>query len=86
MYQPNIRPYHENSHIAKTFYMYTKNDKAFLPEPSRAATHDLTLADELSVELGSVEREVNVKVDAVECALRCVHTLKIFFEVLSREI
>lgn len=53
-----------------------------LSEPSRAATHDFTLANELGVEFGAVEREIDVEVYAVESSLRCVHALKIFFEVL----
>lgn len=54
-----------------------------LPESRSAATHDLALADELGVEFGAVEREVNVKVDAVKSALRGIHAFKILFEVLS---
>ena len=54
-----------------------------LPESSCAATHDFALADELGVEFGAVEREVDVEVDAVESALRGVHAFKVFFEVLS---
>ena len=59
---------------------------AFLPESSRAATHDLALADELGVELGAVEGEVDIEVDAVESALRRVHALEVFLEVLSAEV
>jgi hypothetical protein len=59
------------------------DDTTCLPKSSCAATHDFTLADELGIEFGSVEREVNVKVDTVERALGCVHALKVFFEVLS---
>ena len=51
-------------------------------KPRRATTHDLALADELGVELGSVEREVDVKVYAIEGALRGVHALKVLFEIL----
>jgi len=57
-----------------------------LPKPGRAATHDLALADELGVELGAVEREVYVKVDAVKSALRGVHALKVLFEIFAREV
>ena len=57
-----------------------------LSEPRRATTHDLALADKLGVELGSVEREVDVEVYAVEGALWGVHTLEVLFEVLPREI
>jgi hypothetical protein len=68
------------SFITRTLFLTTRN---YLPEPSRAATHDFTLANELGVELGTVEREVNVKVHTVKRALGCVHTFKVFFEVLS---
>lgn len=61
-------------------------DKIILPEPCRAAAHDLALAHELGVELGTVEREVDVKVHAVEGALWSVHALKVLFEVLAAEI
>ena len=53
-----------------------------LSEASSAAAHDLALADELGVEFGSVEREVNVKVDAVESTLRGIHAFEVLFEVL----
>lgn len=57
-----------------------------LLEPRRAAAHDLSLAHELGVEFRSVQREVDVKVHAVERALRRVHPLKVLLEVLAREI
>ena len=60
--------------------------KTQLSEPRCAATHDLALADKLGVELGSVEREVDVEVYAVEGALWGVHALEVFFEVLPREV
>jgi hypothetical protein len=44
------------------------------------------LADQLGVELGTVQREVNVKVDTVEGALRCVHALEVLLEVLATEV
>ena len=50
-----------------------------LPEPGRAATHDLALAHELSIELRTVQREVDVEVDAVEGTLRGVHAFEILF-------
>jgi hypothetical protein len=53
-----------------------------LPESRRAATHDLALADQFSVELGSVKREVDVEVNAVEGSLGSVHALKVFLEIL----
>jgi hypothetical protein len=57
-----------------------------LPEPGCAATHDLSLAHKLSVELGTVQCEVDIEVDTVEGTLGRVHALKVLFEVLAREI
>lgn len=57
-----------------------------LPEAGAAATHNLALADQLGAKLGAVEGQVNVKVDTVEGALRRVHALKVFFEVLARQV
>ena len=57
-----------------------------LPKASRAATHDLALADELGVEFGTVERKVDVKVDTVEGSLRSVHTFEVLFEVFAGEV
>lgn len=59
-------------------------DKGRLSKPSRAAAHNLTLADELSVELGSVEGKIDVEVHTVERALRSVHPLKVLLEILTR--
>jgi hypothetical protein len=66
--------------LIEPFFSQQEN---YLPEPSCAATHDFTLANELGVELGAIEREVNVKVDAVKSALGRVHAFKVFFEVFS---
>ncbi len=52
-----------------------------LSKPRRATTHDFSLAYQLGVELGAVECEINVKVDAVESALGGIHALKVLFEV-----
>jgi hypothetical protein len=57
-----------------------------LPEPGRATTHDFALAYELGVEFRTVEREVNVEVNAVESTLGRVHAFEVLFEVLSGEI
>lgn len=54
-----------------------------LPESSRASAHDLSLADELGVELAAVEGEVDVEIDSVEGALRRVHALEVLFEVFT---
>lgn len=61
-------------------------DSVRSPEPGRAPTHDFALADQLGVELAAVEGEVDVEVDAVESALRGIHTLEVLFEVLAAEI
>jgi hypothetical protein len=55
-----------------------------LSESRCAAAHDLALAHQLGVEFGPVQREVDVEVDAVECALRGVHALEVLLEVLAR--
>jgi hypothetical protein len=89
-----LKPKHQNpthtklrnpthTHVPLTDSFFFHNKKNGLPEPSRAATHDFTLANKLGVEFGAVEREVNVKVDAVKSALGRVHAFKVFFEVLS---
>lgn len=57
-----------------------------LPKPRSAATHYFTLADQLGTELGAVQCQVDVKVHTVECALRCVHALKVLLKVLAGEI
>jgi hypothetical protein len=61
-------------------------DRSSLPEPCSAAAHDLALANELSVKFGTVKREVDVEVHAVEGALGSVHALKVLLEVLAAEI
>ena len=66
-----------------TFHVF---ERTCLPEPCRAAAHDLALAHELGVELRTVEREVDVEVHAVESALGSVHALEVLFEVLAAEI
>lgn len=57
-----------------------------LSEPGCATTHDLALAHKLSVELGAVEREVDIEVYTVESTLGGIHPLKVLLEVLSREV
>ena len=44
------------------------------------------MTHQLGVEFCAVEREVDVEVDAVEGALRCVHTFEILLEVLAAQI
>lgn len=41
---------------------------------------------QLGVEFRAVEGEVDVEVDAVESALRCVHAFKVFLEVLAAQV
>jgi hypothetical protein len=53
-----------------------------LPKAGGAATHDLALADKLGVELGSIEREVDVEVYAVKGTLWGIHAFEVLFEVL----
>lgn len=67
-----------------TVYRYAYSRR--LSESSRAATHDLALADKLGVEFGPIKRKVNVEVDAIESALGCIHAFEVFFEVLPGEI
>lgn len=57
-----------------------------LSESRRATTHDLALANQLSIEFGTVEREIDVEINSVECALRCVHALEVFLQILAAEI
>lgn len=65
---------------------HARAQRTTLPEPGRAASHDFALAHEFGVELGAVEREVDVKVDAVEGTLGRVHALKVLLKVLPGEI
>jgi hypothetical protein len=44
------------------------------------------LANELGVEFGAVEGEVDIEVHAVESTLRRVHALKVLLEVLAAEV
>ena len=53
-----------------------------LSESRRATTHDLALAHQLGVELGPVQREVDIEVDAVERALRRIHPLEVLLQIL----
>lgn len=57
-----------------------------LPKPRGTSAHDFTLAHQLSIKLGPIQREVDVKVDAVKSALGGIHALKVLFEILPREI
>lgn len=74
------------SNFLHTLTSHPRNERTTLPEPGRAATHDLALAHELCVKLGAVEREVDVEVDAVKSALRGVHAFEVLFEIFAREV
>lgn len=60
--------------------------RSLLPEAGTAATHDLALANQLGAELRTVEGQVDIKVDPVKGSLWRVHTLKVLFEVLARQV
>ena len=57
-----------------------------LSETCGTSAHDLALANELGVEFGTVEGEVDVEVHSVESTLRSVHALKVLLEVLAAEV
>lgn len=57
-----------------------------LPELGSAPTHNLTLANQLSVELTAIKSEVDVEVHAVKRSLRRIHPLEILLEILPRQI
>ena len=78
---PQINNFFEKT-VVRSLLGIIKMRLPCLSEASSAAAHDLALADELGVEFGSVEREVNVKVDAVESTLRGIHAFEVLFEVL----
>jgi hypothetical protein len=52
-----------------------------LPEPRTTSPHHVPLAHQLGIELAAVQRQVDVKVDTVECALGRVHPLEVLLEV-----
>ena len=41
------------------------------------------MTDQLGIELATVKREVDVKIYPIERSLRCIHSLKVLFEILS---
>lgn len=57
-----------------------------LPKSRSAATHYFTLAYQLGTEFGTIQCQVDIKVHTVECALGCVHALKVLLKVLAGEI
>jgi hypothetical protein len=60
--------------------------KPLLSEACGTSAHDFALANELGVEFGAVEGEVDVEVHSVESTLRSIHALKVLLEVLAAEI
>jgi len=54
-----------------------------LSEACCAPSHDLTLAHQLGIELGSIKCEVDIKVNTVERALWRIHAFKVLFQVLA---
>jgi len=78
---------HEKKRImVSTSKAYKKNSFPCAPrlfKPTRAPPHNLTLTYQLSVELGAVEREVDVEVNAVEGSLGRVHALEVLFEIFA---
>lgn len=67
----------------RTFYTCSTHHDILLPKSSCATAHNFSLADELSIEFGPVEGEIDVEVDAIEGTLGCIHAFKVLFEVLS---
>lgn len=57
-----------------------------LPEARCATPHHLALTHQLGIEFAAVERKIDVEIHAVESALRRIHALKVFLEILAREI
>lgn len=55
-------------------------------ESGRATPHDFALTYELGIELCAVECEVDIEVNAVECALGRVHALEIFLQILAAQV
>ena len=57
---------------------------AFVLSESRpAAAHYLALADEFGTEFRTIQGEVDVEVNAVECSLWGVHPLKVLLQILA---
>lgn len=54
-----------------------------LPEACSATAHNLALADQLGAEFGTIQSQVNIKVDTVEGALRGIHALEVLLQVLA---
>jgi hypothetical protein len=57
-----------------------------LSESCSAAAHNLSLADQLCAELGTVESQVDIKVNTIEGTLRRIHSFKILLKILPGEI
>ena len=57
-----------------------------LSKTIREAAHDLALADELGVEFGAVQCQVDIEVDTVESSLWRVHAFEVLLEILARKL
>lgn len=64
----------------------TSTHQDSLPESRTATTHNFTLTHQLGVEFRSIESEVDIEVDTIECALGCVHSFEVLLEILSRQV
>jgi hypothetical protein len=64
----------------------SQSNRECLPESRGTPAHDFALAHKFGIELGSVEREVNIEVNTIECALRRVHALKVLFKILAAKV
>jgi hypothetical protein len=69
-------------HVAATREL----ENIHLSEARSTSTHDLALTHELGVELGTIKREVNVKINAVKCTLGRVHAFEVLFQVLAAKV
>lgn len=82
MSNPITCPISRSSPIARE----RRRKKEHLPELRRTASHNLSLADKFGTQFRTVEREVDIEIDTIECSLWSVHTLKVLLQVLAAEI
>ena len=82
-YGLSIRLANQSGKLLRAFHALPTHT---LPESRSTPAHNLTLANQLGIELGAIERQVDIKVHTVECALGCVHALEILLEILSAEV
>lgn len=55
-------------------------------KPRTAPSHHVTLTHQFGIELAPIKSKVNIEVDTVESALGGIHSFKVLFKILSREI